>query len=297
MNDQAPPGSGSAEAPKTGTPETPPAIAEKGSAAEAATPFAGLSEGTRQWVTTKGYKSIEDVAAAAQSSETKIGSMISLPGQDAKPEELDKFYSKLGRPDTADKYEFKRPEGLPADLPYSDDLAKAAKPWMHEAGLNSKQAQLVHDKFVTYQADQMKAAQAAVAKSVEDTHDALVKEWGPKDSEGFKQKHALADRAVKKLGLTEAFQKSGIVLPDGALTNAQLAKAFSAIGEAMFKEDTIDEKAGAQGGDNPFKRDADGSIKSPGAISALIKSDPERAKRLAREAGENLAHWFPENPR
>lgn len=49
--------------------------------------------------------------------------------------------------------------------------------------------------------------------------------------------------------------------------------------------------------DNPFKRDANGSIRSPGAISAAIKRNPEHARALCRQAGEPLAAWFPNNPR
>jgi hypothetical protein len=76
-----------------------------------------------------------------------------------------------------------------------------------------------------------------------------------------------------------------------------MAKALAAIGEAMFREDTIDDKGGgAWIGENPFKRDANGSIKSVSAVSALIKSDPERAKRLAREAGEDIRNWMSSNP-
>jgi hypothetical protein len=302
MTDQAQAGSGAADAQQTGTPASQQSQADNGSAAGAdTTPFSGLSEGTRKWVDTKGYKSLEDVAAAGMSMEQKFGSMISLPDEKAKPEEWDeKVFSRLPegmRPvKDAAKIEYKRPEGLPADLPYSDDIANASKQWAVEAGVSPKAAQVYHDKVMGLAAEQFKEQQAKVAKSVEDTHDALVKEWGPLDSEGFKTKHAMANRALTKLGLADAFKGKGIILPDGALTDPQIAKAFSAIGEAMFKEDTILENGGASGGENPFKRDVKGSIVSPTAISALIKSDPERAKRMAREAGERYEDWVPSNP-
>ena len=46
---------------------------------------------------------------------------------------------------------------------------------------------------------------------------------------------------------------------------------------------------------NPFKRNATGE-RNISAISALVKSDPARARRLAREAGENPDLWMPNNP-
>jgi hypothetical protein len=301
MTTQAEAGSGAADTQQTGNLAGQQQSSDNGSAGGAAKSWLdGLSEGNRKLADTKGWKEPGDLDKALTSYaelEALQGKSLRIPGADATADELNEFYSKLGRPESPDKYEFKRPENLPADLPYSDDLAKASKSWMHEAGLNSKQAQAMHDHFVTFQAEQAKAAQATYATAVESTHDALVKEWGPLDSDGFKEKHALADRAMKKLGLADAFKKTGLILPDGALTDPQIAKAFSAIGEAMFKEDTIDDDGGAQGGENPFKRGADGKIKSPGAISNLIKSDPDRAKRLAQEAGERWSDWAPSNPR
>lgn len=269
-----------------GTPDTQNAGADNGSAAAAASPFAGLQdEGTRKWVETKGYKSVDDLAKAAVNQESMLGSSVRRPTDDAPAAEWDKFYSKLGRPEKPDAYEFKRPEGLPSDLPYDEALAGSFKTWAHKAGLNGAQAQTLHDQFALAQAEQAKAHVTALTKAVENTADALVKDWGPQDSEGFKTKHELANRALKKLGLVESFKKSGIIMPDGALTDPALAVAFSQIGEKMFAEDRID-GGDAPGGDNPFKGD-----KNLTAISALVKSDPDKARRLAREAGEDPDHW------
>lgn len=300
MSDSAEAGSVTAETSSAGAPATPAAPADNGSAAGADNPFSGLQdEGARKWVETKGYKSVADVVTAAHSLEQRLGTAITIPAADAPKEEWDKFVSKLPedrRPVASpDKLEFKRPEGLPEDVPYSAELAEASKSWMHEAELTPKQAQAVHDKFVGYMAEQAQAQQAQVAKSVEETHDALVKEWGPQDSEGFKEKLELANRAMKKLGLVDAYKEKGILLPDGALTNQQIAIAFSAIGEAMFKEDKIGDD-GVPGAVNPFKRKADGSRDLAG-INALVASDPERARRMAKEAGENPDLWISSHPR
>ena len=277
-----------------GTPEAQPAVVDNGSAAPVTTdPFSGLSEDTRSWVETKGYKSQEDIVTAYKNLEQRFGGAVTVPKEDAPKEEWDKFKSKLPEsmrpPESPDKYEFKRPEGLPEDMPYSEELAATSKNWMHEAELNPRQANLLHDKFAQFQAEQVTAARQQAAQAVEDTHADLTKEWGPVDSESFKAKHELANRAVKKLGLADAFQQAGIVLPDGALTNPQIAKAFAAVGDSMFREDTIGSDAAAVNG-NPFKRDGAGQL-NPTAISALVKSDPPRAARLAREAGENPADW------
>jgi hypothetical protein len=272
-----------------GTLDTQQQVSANGSSDTNASPFAGLQdEGTRTWVEKKGYKSVEDLAKAAVNQESIIGASVKRPADDAPPAEWDKFYSKVGRPEKPDAYELKRPEGLPEDLPYDEALAGQFKSWAHGAGLNNRQAQTLHDQFALAQAEQAKAHVAGLTKAVETTADELVKEWGPQDSDGFKSKHEIANRALKKLGLVESFQKSGIILKDGALTDASLAKAFAAIGEKMFSEDSIDGDA-AVGGDNPF---ADGSFNLT-KISALSRSDPDRARALAKAAGKDPAQWIP----
>jgi hypothetical protein len=301
MSDQAQAGSVTEQqaAPPAGAPAEPAAPAANGSPQEGDNPFSGLQdEGARKWVETKGYKSVADVVGAAHSLEQRLGTVVTVPAPDAPKDEWDKFVAKLPeerRPiEAPDVLDFKRPDDLPAELPYNDELANAAKPWMHEAGLTKGQSQAIHDKFAGWMADQTKAQLAEVAKSVEKTHDDLVKDWGPIDSEGFKSKLAVADRAMKKLGLVDAYKAKGILLDDGSLTDPQIARAFEAIGSTMFKDDVIGAGDMIAGG-NPFKRDAKGE-RNLGAISALVKSDPERAKRLAREAGEDPTRWIMSNP-
>ena len=303
MTDTAAAGSVVVETPPAGNLATPPAGAENGSAApEAKSWFDGLSEGNRTLAETKGWTkpdvSVDKVLTSYAELERLTGESLRVPAADAPPEEWKKFHEKLPeamRPvASADKIEFKRPEGLPADLPYDEGLATTSKAWMVEAGLTSKQAQVMHDKFAGQMAQMATAQQAAIAESVTKTHDDLVKEWGPKDSDGFKEKLAVADRAMKKLGLTDSYKAKGILLADGSLTDPQIAKAFQAIGEAMFKEDTLDGQANRTG-ENPFKP-ASGS-RNLTAISALYQRDPELAKRMCREAGENPDAWFPNNPR
>lgn len=299
MTDSAEAGSVTPEA-SAGTPATQQPGADNGSAAPADTsPFSGLSEGTRKWVETKGYKNLDEAVAGGMHAEAKLGAVVTVPAADAPKEEWDAFVAKLPedrRPiEAPDKLDFKRPEGLPPELPYNEELAAAVKPWMHEAGLSKGQAQSLHDKFAQYMADQVVEQQKQIVAQVEKTHDDLVKDWGPVDSDGFKKKHELADRAMKQLGLVDAYKAKGILLADGSLTDPQIARAFSAIGERMFAEDTIGGNDAAFGV-NPFKRNEAGERDVAG-ISALVRSDPDKAKRLAREAGENPDVWVSSNPR
>ncbi|MBZ9854311.1 hypothetical protein LB566_10890 [Mesorhizobium sp. CA13] len=302
MTDLADAGSVAASSQPAGNPERPPAGADNGSAGLAGKSwFDGLSEGNRKLAEAKGWtkpESLDRVFTSYAELERRQGESLRVPARDAPKEDWDKFHARLPeamRPLTSpEKVEYRRPEGLPEDFAYSDELANASKAWAVEAGASPKIAQAYHDRFVGYMAEQAAAQQAALARSVEATHDDLVRDWGPTDSDGFRQKLEVANRAMKKLGLVDAYKQKGILLPDGTLTDPQIARAFQAIGEAMFREDTIDADA-APRGQNPFRRNAAGE-RNVSAISALVKSDPQRARRLAREAGENPDLWMPNNP-
>ncbi|UDL89501.1 hypothetical protein LGH82_31365 [Mesorhizobium sp. PAMC28654] len=301
MTDLADAGSVAARQP-AGNLARPPANGENGSAPPAGQSwFDGLSEGNRKIAETKGWtkpESLDRVFTSYAELERQQGESLRVPAPDAPKEDWDRFHARLPetmRPVTSsEKVEYRRPDGLPEDFAYSDELANASKAWAVEAGASPKIAQAYHDKFVGYMAEQAKAQATALARSVETTHDDLVKDWGPTNSDGFRQRLEVANRAMKKLGLVNAYKARGILLPDGALTDPQIAKAFHAIGEAMFTEDTIDGGARSSGG-NPFKRNAAGE-RNLTDISALVRNDPARARRLAREAGENPALWMPDNP-
>jgi hypothetical protein len=279
---------GSAQA---GNPDGARSAAENGSAADAGnSSWVGLlsDADNRSLVEKKGWKNPDDPLKSYRELESRMGSALTVPAPDAKPEAWDSFYAKVGRPEKPDGYEYKRPEGLPENVPYDDKLASWSKGVFHKAGLTARQAQVVHDEFARQQAERAQAYVAerdtALTKKVEETHAALTKEWGPEESPGFKTKVELANRAIKKLGLLESFKQSGIVLPDGALTDPALAKAFAIVGEKQFADDTLDGEA-ASGGDNPFKP------KNLTAISLLIKSDPDKARMLCREAGLDPDQW------
>ncbi|PTE07688.1 hypothetical protein [Mesorhizobium helmanticense] len=301
MTDLADAGSVAAHVPPAGNPV--PANGDNGSAPPTAKSwFDGLSEGNRKLAEAKGWTKAENldrVFTSYAELERQQGESLRVPAADASREDWDRFHTRLPeamRPLTSpDKVEYRRPDGVPENFAYSDDLANASKAWAVEAGATPKVAQAYHDRFVGYMAEQAARQEIALARSVEATHDDLVRDWGPTDSDGFRQKLEVANRAMKKLGLVDAYKAKGILLPDGALTDPQIAKAFQAIGEAMFREDTIDAD-GVPRGQNPFKRNAAGE-RNISAISALVKTDPARARRLAREAGENPDLWMPNNPR
>lgn len=245
MIDPANPGAAPA-----GTPDganAPPA--NDGSPAGGAPDFlAGLQNAeSRQWVESKGIKSLDTLAESARYADGVKkefddfkAKALALPANDAPKEQWDAFYAKLGRPEKAEAYEFKMPEGLPEGFAYDGESAKAYQGWAHEAGLNPRQAQALHDRFVQHQVGQQTAYVQAIAKRGEEAQGELVKAWGDKASDSFNQNVRFADRFIRQNGgdaLLGEMKANGLLDPDGFVLSPVLAQAMAKAGKALYAED------------------------------------------------------------
>lgn len=290
-------GSATQIAADAGTPDPANGDAGQGSDGTPNDPFSGLDTGTREWVGNKGYKSVSDIAQAARNAENLIGRSVRLPGDDAKPEDIDKFVLEATakyRPDKADGYEFKLPDGVPEDMPYDEDFAGGLKTKAHELGLTARQAAGLHDWYVSVYADGYKATQEANdAKAVEATA-ALEKTFGGEaGSDAFKAGNALAGRAMDELGgkpLIDTLKAKGMIDEKGYILDPSFASAFYKVGKALFTEDGHEHGNGdATAADNPF---LPGPNKGNQTLQMqMIGKDREAAIRLIRAAGHKPEDW------
>lgn len=258
---------------------------------DAADPFAGLETGTREWVGTKGYKSVGDIAKAAQNAESLIGKSVQIPDADAKPEDWDKFYGKVGRPEKSDGYEFKLPDGVPKEMPYDGEFANGFKPIAHQLGLTAKQAAGVHDFYVGQAAGYFGKQSEAKTQQVVAATAALEEKWGPSGSEAFQAKVDSSIRALKGLGIEEDLRAAGLMSsvsgPEGktynVVTHPKIAMALAEIGSKLFREDGLVTGQGGAVVDNPFK-DGPGKGNITDQMVA-IRKDKAGAIRSMRAAG------------
>jgi len=245
----------------------------------------GLSEDNRKMAETKGWDDPNKVIQSYDELEKKLGSSLKLPGEDATDEDWNKLYDRLGRPKAAEDYKFKVSPDLPEDFPYDGDSAKAFASWAHEAGLNQRQAQSLHDHYVKHQADSMGQAKVDNTKREDAAFKALTEEWGAEGSEDFAKKSSMANAAMRDAGEAKlALQDAGLLAEDGGVRDARLAVWFAGLGERFFSEDTLAGGGNPNGGNNPFSLDADGNTNST-AEAHLIKKDPEYARQMIRAAG------------
>jgi len=255
-----------AGSPQTGTPEDHPWAV-------------GLSDDNRALVETRawhGEDGVEINAAldAYRSLEGHLDRSIPVPGDDATPGDWDAFERRLGRPETAEGYEFELPDGLPESFPYSEELAGRFRDWAFRAGMPARAAQSLHDDYVHELAGMQRTEGERLALAEDRSHRDLVSAWGAADSEAYRRNVILANRAMHKLGLNEVLQEFGVIAADGGVRDARIATALARIGSQLYAEDNLHGSAG--GGDNPFAGD-NANLTEQSRLIREARSDPSRA--------------------
>ena len=177
---------------------------------------------------------IKDVASLAKGyvhAQHMIGSdKVVVPGRDASQEELDSFYNKLGRPESAEGYEAPT-ENMP-EIPLDPNLQTKFFEEAHRVGLNKQQAAAL----IRWQAEQVKdtmdmssqEAEMALSKA----QDTMRREFG----KAYDEKMNMAQNAAKEFGgeeLMELFDKTGLG------NEPAVIKAFAKIGQAIANDEII----------------------------------------------------------
>ncbi len=263
-------------------------ITDHGSNGDNVNWVAGLrEEDNRTLVEAKQWKSADDAIKSYRDLEAHASKAVKVPGEEATAEDWNAFYDKMGRPESPDKYELKlNTEAVPQDFPYDEKSAIEFRTWAHEAGLNPKQAQILHDKFVAHQAGGFTSMREAAVKAEGDAHRAITATWGDPDTDGYKHNLEYASRAISQLGLKDSLVKGGILSQQGSVLDPKMAFALAKVGKEMYGEDSTATSANGTL-NNPFS-DENFNLTQQGK---LIRDDPMKAKSLIRAAGKNPAEY------
>lgn len=191
-----------------------------------------LSEGWRNALpenirNERSLDSIKNFSTLAQSyvhAQKAIGAnKVAIPGADATPEEKSAFYSALGRPESAEKYEITKPEGIPEGLNFDDAALGEFKKFAFEHGLNNEQA----NKAVEFQAQMVakeyQASEAAAEAEMVQTEAKLKTEFGAEYGATIAQ----CNKAIQTFGVGEVLKNAGL------LNNYEVIKMFSKIGGSL----------------------------------------------------------------
>lgn len=157
-------------------------------------------EAARKHVEAKQYANPNELALANYNLtrlQTGDPAVLSLPSADAPKEQWDAFYTKMGRPESADKYELNFGEGVKTD----DNMVKFGKDLFFEMGLDGKRAQAAADKWNSFVAEQNAAAIEADRVANDTELSELTTRWGA----DLEQNKAAGKRVVEALGLSTEF--------------------------------------------------------------------------------------------
>ena len=173
-------------------------------------------------------------------------SMITIPGKDAKPEEVAAFYTKIGRPETLDGYKITKPADLPEGVPYDPAIEAEFKKFAHAQNLTAAQAESLYGWYYGLVKNGHASEQERLERAQGDALDKLKTDWGAK----FDGNKEIAIRAFKTFGNEETAalldkQIDGVKLGD----HPAFIKWFHSIGTKIMDDKATFGNDGGAGGD------------------------------------------------
>jgi hypothetical protein len=200
------------------------------------------------------FESLEGLAKSYINAQQMIGrDKIPMPKSD---EEWQDVYNRLGRPDSAEGYEFETVE-VPEGFPMDEEALGQFKSVAHENGLTAKQANALQKWYFEQNAGNFETMVRAAEDEMTAAQANLRTEWG----NAYDQKLATAMRAVREFGgdeLVANLEESGLG------NNTALVKTFAEIGAKISGDVSIEGNA-SEGNRTPMQLKAE---------IAKIQSDP-----------------------
>lgn len=149
----------------------------------------GFSDEETKYVGDKGWKAPKDLLKSYRELENMESKRISIPADDD-AEAWNKLYAKLGRPETADKY----------DIGVNDNDKAEIQKLMFETNQTSKQAKALVAGFDKLIKEKQKAADALIDAENKKQEESVIAEWG----DDADKNRELMSRGAKLLGLDDA---------------------------------------------------------------------------------------------
>lgn len=204
--------------------------------------------------TNEAFKGVETSSDAWQQFvDMKVSSKTALqiPGENATDEDRSAFMNALGRPETADKYTFTKPEGLPEGLQYDDTVTEAFKSMFHEVGLSDANAGKLWEKYHEIAAQGHESEQKFEKEAMDTAVNQLKDEWS---GDKFKVNTELAKRVFTNIFEDEAKQtEAKAFIQDTKINGLSLGdhpmflKIFQQIGSVI--SDDVLNSGGGEGGE------------------------------------------------
>jgi len=237
----------------------------------------GLSQENRDHGSIKNFKTVDDLAQSHIHAQKMLGSSVQIPGELATRDDWSKFYSRTGRPEQADGYDFaavKAPKGFTI----ADELVSGFGVAAHTSGLSQQQAAHLMSWYVEASQGQIVAAQEQSAAAKKASSQTLREDWG----NDYDRNVQAVNTAMNRF-FPEHLQQQ---IMEVALTNADFAKALSDIGSRMGEDTTAGVKSTPTGKDRRSEIEAELKTMRYDSTGAYLNArHPNHNDEVTRVAG------------
>ena len=182
-----------------------------------------LPEELRNDATLQNIHDVESAAKTLIHQQKMMGSRIPIPKTD---EEKGELYSKLGRPETSDKYELTIPQELGNFFPEAN--MNEFKNIAHQIGLNNEQANALIEFQAKAIQNDMANEGSRLAVGKEETEAALKQEWGLEYDKNVRA----AQRALQVYGDPEIVE----LMNTEAGNHPAVVKLFARLGKEVTED-------------------------------------------------------------
>jgi len=186
----------------------------------------GFSEDDKKYIGDKGWKTTPDMLKSYRELEKSYGTKISIP-KDEDTEGWNKLYNKLGRPESADKYEFEADEGIKAE----------AQKTFFELGLSSNQGSKLVEWFNNTSLAQKEALDKAYEEQSRKEKEEVMTSWG----DNANKNSELMKRGAKLLSSEEEDWHK----VEAALGTKKFMQVMKALGESISEDSLPTENKGS----------------------------------------------------
>lgn len=191
---------------------------------------ASLPEDLRGHPTLEKFTSTESLAKSYINAAKMIGADKVIIPKEGDEEGWNQVWTRLGRPDSVEGYEFKPPEQIPEGLQYSAEVDGKLSAMFHKRGLPKSMAAGLRDDLIglvteggLVSLEQKNAEAEAQEKAIERAEKALQAEWG----DAFSQRSKMALKAAEANFPPDAF---AALEANGSFNNPSVVKALYDLG-------------------------------------------------------------------
>ena len=137
----------------------------------------------------KSYVELEKDASRLRNAKGVI-----VPGENAKPEDMDAFHKAIGRPDTPEDYGFTKPDNLPEGVVWDDERMAAYAKVFHANGIPKAAAHAIIQAHTESVIQEAAADEKAQKEFLEASTVAIKKEWGKDFEANLAQSEAIIEK-------------------------------------------------------------------------------------------------------